>query len=317
MRINSFAIFCSLLLIGLVSFASYGGGGGGGTPSVSKDNADLFLTGACSNQPVSVSVSVNGAPLKGAFVEITKLNRGSSPSSLTSGSTDSSGVFTFTPVQPSDYDAVVTANSINSVGKIFTVNDCTQKPVIETPNNESGINFQCADLSSMKERIACRINLPEEQAQNNLLFLPEECRVLNGIDRDNCIATYTVIQKCRHLTTDKDRDACFFNQVSDLHNVKSLRVACAGNSSCVDNLRNQVFGYVKFRIYNLEEKAEKLWGRGFLTQNETVDFIDKLESKKQLFNTAVSVDDKKAIVMQMQQDWETLRATVLSRGGSG
>ncbi len=312
MKKNIFGLLFSFLIISLVSFASFGGGGGG-PPTPPKPTPDIFITGACTNQEVSVAASLNGAPAADATIEVSRLASGSSPTSVATGTTDSSGVFKFTPNTAADYDAVVSGNTIQSIGKVFTITNCAPKPNIETPNNNSGINFQCTQFETMKERIACRINLPEDQAQNNLLFLPEECRVLNGTDRDNCIKTYSVIQQCRHLFTDKDRDSCYFNEVANLSNIPALRTACANNSACLDNLRAEVYGFVKFRIYNLEEKSEKLWGKGYLSQTETVSFIEGLEIKKQAFNNATTVDDKIAVIKQMQQDWITLKGTVLLR----
>lgn len=326
----------SLTSLTLISFAVSGGGGGGsggsnsgggGPPSPPKPAAEIFLTGSCSGQPVAISVSGDGAPVSGASVEITILSQGRSPVVVASGTTDSSGVFTFTPNTPASYDAVVSGSSIQSAGKVFSVSDCSKISDTKTRDSDGSTNnsnnsvngtpggtrFQCADFQTMRERIACRISISEEEAKTNLLFLPEECRTLNGSAYGQCIATYSVIQRCRHLSLDKDRDRCFFTQMYDLTNLSSLRSACGDNSTCVDDLRAKVFTYVKFRIYNLEEKSEELWEKGILTKDETVSFIEKMEIKKQKFNNATSVDDKKAVIKEIQKDWQSLKGTILIR----
>jgi len=76
-------------------------------------------------------------------------------------------------------------------------------------------------------------------------------------------------------------------------------------------LREKVFGFVKFRIYNLEEKVERLRDRGLVTEDQAIDFIQTLELKKQNFNNATSVDAKKAIVIEIQAEWQKLRAIVV------
>ena len=162
----------------------------------------------------------------------------------------------------------------------------------------------------MKERITCRLNIPDELARQGLTFVPEECRVLNGTDRARCLTNYDWLQRCRHLSADPDRNKCYLAQIN-VTNIATHRIACGSNLTCLDDLREKVFGFVKFRIYNLEEKAELLADRELITEDQAIDFIQILELKKQSFNDAKNVTAKKAVVKEIQTEWQNLRVIVV------
>ena len=173
-----------------------------------------------------------------------------------------------------------------------------QQTAIQTVD-ESG--FKCGDSTTMKERIKCRINLVQE---NELNYLPEECRALSGLEKATCINNYKSTNRCFQQTTDSNKLNCARIAVGlQVANIQQNRDACAGNQTCMTDLKTKVFTLVKFRFYNLEEKAEKLKERG-VSEDTVVNFINSLEDKKQQFNNAGTIDEKKQIVRDVIDLWK-------------
>lgn len=80
-----------------------------------------------------------------------------------------------------------------------------------------------------------------------------------------------------------------------------------GIGGCVAAVRARVFEDAKFRIYNLEEKAERLAKYG--VSNETIaEFIVKLEELKAQFVAAEGVEAKKAVLRQAEEAWKEFLA---------
>ncbi len=173
---------------------------------------------------------------------------------------------------------------------------------VETTITSDESRFKCSNLPTMKERIACRINLKHE---NELNYLPEECRVLSGSERAICINNYKSTNQCFQQTTDSSRLNCARRalglQVAD---IQKNRDSCAGNQTCLIDLKNKVFTLIKFRFYNLEEKAQKLKEIG-VTEDTVAGFIEALELKKQQFNSG-TIDEKKQVVKDVINLWKQL-----------
>lgn len=152
--------------------------------------------------------------------------------------------------------------------------------------------LKCSDLTIQRDRIRCRINLPEE---NELNYLPEECRA--RADKDACLATYQTVRSCFNLEA-LQRVACA-KKVLSLADIAEEKAKCK-DAACLDNLRGKVFDLVKFRIYNLEYKAQEMKGAG---EYLVVDFIAAAEQKKIEFNSA-SLEQKKNIVKDVITLWQ-------------
>ncbi|MBI4438545.1 hypothetical protein HY640_01275, partial [Candidatus Woesearchaeota archaeon] len=151
----------------------------------------------------------------------------------------------------------------------------TEQEQLVTPGSVKAA-YKCSEFSSRKERIRCRIGL---EAENEPGYLPEECRAMIGAARGNCTRNYALVQKCWQFPSDKRRFECARNEFA-LRNVASERAECEvlgdNKSACMRQLRGKVDLEVKFRIYNLEEKAEKLKSMG-VSEDLVVDLVMKLE----------------------------------------
>lgn len=207
--------------------------------------------------------------------------------------------------------------------------------------NESWLH--CANESTLSARTACRLELPENEQKDGLYYLPEECRNLSGEERGACLARYDAIQPCRFETGDDERFKCVRERIGLNASAKELVDECkrqvrgntsasaAGNGSandegnagaginnsmnggsndnergigaCVSEVRAQVFEESKFRIYNLEEKAERLSSYG--VSNATItEFVSKLEEYKAQFVAADGSAAKKDVLKQVEAAWK-------------
>ena len=166
----------------------------------------------------------------------------------------------------------------------------------EGPNIEA--KFKCGELTSSRERIKCRINLPYE---NELNYLPEECRGLTGIYKAGCVTTYQIVHHCFFLKNDVARVECAKKELV-LSSIAEEKGKCAGNSTCIQELQTKVFDLVKFRIYNLEQKAQELKEKG-VDENLVLDFITSAEAKKMEFNNAQTIAEKKQVVNGVIKLW--------------
>ncbi len=159
-------------------------------------------------------------------------------------------------------------------------------------------NLKCSELKTARERSKCRVNLPEE---NELNYLPEECRELTGISKARCVTTYQTVQQCFTLENDVARVSCAKKNLV-LSRVADEKIKCANNSTCTEELKVKVFDLVKFRIYNLEYKAQELREKG-VDESLVLDFITSAEEKKVEFNNAQTLEEKKQVVRDVIQLW--------------
>ncbi|GEM_PF-4757700 len=194
--------------------------------------------------------------------------------------------------------------------------------------NES--ELKCRDEGGMRGRIKCRLELPSEEEEEGLYYLPEECRNLTNDTRRECLARYHIIQPCRFEQGDDSRFSCVRNALNITKRAKEAVEECklqvrganwtnarngtnaTGNSTnwtnpgigkCMSEVRKNVYEEAKFRMYNLEEKAERL--AKFGVGNETItSIIAKLEELKLKFDAAQGAEAKKAVLREAADAWK-------------
>ena len=318
------ALFALILTASLVLAVTSGSSSSSSSGSSSGSGAvqltpEIFVTGECSANIVFLGASSNGSAIKNAQFTFIHFSKTRSPRPLSIKLiTDSNGVAKFNPEGPGLYQMKFSHSEYQTTTTTFNLGDCPaiKPPDITPPPFENTTadelreaNLSCSDFSTMRERVNCRITLPGDVAL--LRYLPEECRELNGSARGLCIKDYKWQQGCRHLEKDPAREKCYRDQINLTSDIRGEKLACGDNSSCVSNLRERVFGYVKFRIYNIEEKAEELLERGLLTEDKAVDFITFLEAQKIEFNKDDSVQSKKSVIRTVQSEWKKIREGVV------
>ena len=163
--------------------------------------------------------------------------------------------------------------------------------------------FLCADLLSMFDRVKCRLSLSHEERENQLrvVYLPEECKPLQADAQGKCIALYDSLQKCWKFEG-TERIGCVKSEVK-LGDIAEERNKCGNDSSCLSTLKEKVYSLIKFRFYDLEERAEEMLEEG-ADINIVSDFVTSIELKKQEFNNAKTFEERKKIILQVKELWK-------------
>lgn len=163
----------------------------------------------------------------------------------------------------------------------------------------------------MRERILCRLNLtPAGIAQElSIEYLPEECRAMtNAGELAKCVRYYQSYQSCWALPAGPGRFNCA-RTVLKLGPVISTEVkACQGKTGqdqvqCQADIRDKVFDFVKFRLYDLETRAEELGNRGVDLQT-IADLETTIEFQKQAFDLATTVGARRQAILNVRLAWE-------------
>lgn len=193
------------------------------------------------------------------------------------------------------------------------------RTVKETPGAKAGevtpeeaAKYNCSSIDAMLERIKCRLQLKEE---NEYDYLPEECRALVNESRGSCVSNYKKSQQCWKSLKDDDRFECAKKSFGLAGIVASQKAQCenlagTNRSGCMLGLRDRVDAVVKFRIYNLEEKAQRIMEKGLADLDTVTSFVTAMEQQKQNYNDAKTVADKKAIIKGVQKLWRDFIAKV-------
>lgn len=205
--------------------------------------------------------------------------------------------------------------------------DC---PAVETPKPETvgscqyvskllG-NLKCQSLDTVKERVRCRLELPEQaEKELQLNYLPEECKSFPNIGkREACVRRYINFQKCfTKDKNDKQKVTCG-KSVINLGDIKSELASCNAKADnektkCLEDVVSKVDSIVKFRIYNLEEKAEELLSQGKASKDVIISLVADFEEKKQAYNNAKTLGEKKQIILDVQKQWHGFIKTIKAK----
>lgn len=206
--------------------------------------------------------------------------------------------------------------------------------------NES--ELQC-DGDSLRERVECRVRMNRSEDDDNLKYFPEECRNTTNDSRTECLARQRIMQSCRLEAGDDRKITCAREALNITKSARSLVEDCklqvrganwtdsstggnAGNwtnatnatanrgnwtnpgiGKCVSEVRSKVYEEAKFRLQNLEEKAQRLQRMG-VGNSTIVDFVAQMEELKVKFDAADGADAKKAVLQEAQDAWKAFVA---------
>ena len=195
-----------------------------------------------------------------------------------------------------------------TIVKREVVRDVGTATVVNKSELES--RLKCADGSTVRDRVKCRISLSEKDLDRELKinYLPEQCRAKErGELRDKCIRFYLSIRDCYAPSEYSDREFCARKllKVSDLKQEKNLCSAMKSTEkeTCVNETREKVYSMIYFRMYELEERAEELAEEGKISKDVAADFIAEMELKKQAFDQAKNFGERKRIVADARNLW--------------
>ncbi|MBI4281660.1 hypothetical protein HY625_02425 [Candidatus Uhrbacteria bacterium] len=171
----------------------------------------------------------------------------------------------------------------------------------------------CFTVPKLQQRIECRLGLSEQDlaAEYAKQYLPEECRALPKKQQADCVTRYKALQPCWEKSVGDERTACakevlaFPENLVEARNVCKLITVKKEKISCLTALQQKSYNLVKFRFYDLNERAED-----FLKENPTVDgrpamkFIVASELNKQRFNTARTKAQRLQIIRNERTAWQ-------------
>ncbi len=98
--------------------------------------------------------------------------------------------------------------------------------------------------------------------------------------------------------------------VGDIEGSKQICEKSSNKAKCGAELRKGVYGIIKFRFYNLEEKAEEYLEEGKAGLDDVVEIVTLLEGKKQEFNKAKTIDERKKIILNARAAWKEFEDSV-------
>ena len=182
----------------------------------------------------------------------------------------------------------------------------------ELPEQASrGKGLKCGHLSTVRERVSCRLKLGREEAyeDNEISFLPEECRALEGGKQEKCIDKYNKTQRCWKFPVGDERIKCVKENLELKKSHKDEKLECRKldgeeKGRCVQELKDKSYDLIKFRFYDLEERAEELKEKGVANEDDVVELVAALEEKKIEFNNASTIKEKKRIILEVRKIWK-------------
>jgi len=323
--INKFiAAALIFILFSLYTFAAGGGGGGGSSSGLgftgSRDSIFILV-----NQDYSAKFSLKNSTKYELKVNVedgnATLNFGSYYFELKDGNNfadlNENGLadinFKLESIKGSRADIRI----INAKEQIFVEKEENAtvdagKKDAEEAEEEKIDGIKCANLKTIKERVSCRLELEEEEQEEELqlYYLPEECAALSGASRGICIARYKSVQTCWKFPVGAERVSCVKRAIR-LEAIQEEKEKCnkligEKKSVCVREIKNRVYNLIKWRFYDLEERAEDFMTRGLADKEFVIDFIVKTEENKVKFNEADSEEERKNIILDVRTDWKEL-----------
>lgn len=145
-------------------------------------------------------------------------------------------------------------------------------------------------------------------------YLPEECRTIgDSAVRDQCVELYRKLQVCWEFPVGPDRIGCV-KKIIKLGDVATEVTACNRLpkneiADCSITLRSKVWSLIKFRFYDLEERAEELLERG-APLDAVANFVAAQEAAKERFNLATTKEQRRAIILEVRAAWRQFVQTV-------
>ena len=149
--------------------------------------------------------------------------------------------------------------------------------------------LKCGNLSSRGERVRCRLSLEDEEyaRENEILYLPEECRDMVEEKKNNCINLYKKTQRCWQFPVGESRLQCVRENLNlgriFSTEIKTCDAKGTERAKCISEIREKAFNLIKFRFYDLEERAEKISEEGKVSSEDVVLLVSMLEEKSVIF----------------------------------
>lgn len=171
--------------------------------------------------------------------------------------------------------------------------------------------LQCGDKNTIKERALCRLGLSPAAItrEYEIQYLPEECKFIkNENKRFACIKKYKDYKPCWARPIGFYRNECARQSLGLGQDVRQEMSNCLKETGkkveqCKLVLKEKVFEMIKFRFYDLEERAEDLIKQG-ADKDAVADFVVFISEKKNEFNNATTKNERKEIIQDVRDGWK-------------
>ncbi|MBI5728844.1 MAG: hypothetical protein HY983_01175 [Candidatus Magasanikbacteria bacterium] len=167
------------------------------------------------------------------------------------------------------------------------------------------------DQETMKERIQCRLGLNEEEEEQELAiqYLPEECRTLMSGEQETCIDRYKALRSCWEKPVGVGRSACAAAALGIKKNLATDLKQCLKQTGverkvCQAAVKAKGFALIKFRLYDLSERAEGLLRSGKADLTSVTNLVNAMEATKQKFNQASTYAARRALILSARAEWK-------------
>jgi hypothetical protein len=215
---------------------------------------------------------------------------------------------------------MVSASVSAAGGGGFIIEEYLPAPPLVAGNYtpEDATALKCSTLTTISERVGCRLDLTYE---NELAYLPEECRALEGTPRAECKQFYSSVQQCWSGVNMADPVDCARRSLGLGKNISADLATCTGEDTCIGNITQRTHSLIKFRMYNLEWKAEYLLEDELpeigvhMSRELLVDLVVNLELKKQEYNEAKTLAEKKVVLQGARSLWQSFGSKVKQEVG--
>ncbi|HLC68701.1 MAG TPA: carboxypeptidase-like regulatory domain-containing protein [Candidatus Bilamarchaeaceae archaeon] len=294
-----------MILLAIPLLLAVGGGGGGGSGSTKLDY-DLTTEFSCPDNVLEVRTEISGNPIEGMDVQLQHEGQ------ITGNAeTNVRGAVTFTISDSGAYYIQASRTGYKIKDTTVSVALCSEE--------ESGIAESRCDQGTRSGRLQCILRLSDEARGAVVVYTPEECLETGATARQQCVETYRLFQTCRNLETDAEREDCIKPKLGIDGEVRTMLQACQEEFGsrkllCIEQMRERIFQLVKFRMYNLEYKAEEFMELG-IPEEDVVDVMVAISGAKIAFNNAHTIQEKVAVVQQLKEDWQEFVAQATERLG--
>lgn len=168
--------------------------------------------------------------------------------------------------------------------------------------------LQCGNKQTIRERVSCRMNLTPAGLSRELEieYLPEECRMFapKSNERIACINLYKAYKPCWQVPVGPGRSECARKILKVDNDTPAQLKNCSGDVRCVKSVKEKVYNAIKFRFYDLEERAEDLLEDGKVSKETVVELTAKVFENKQAFNLAKTKEERRKIILDMREAWK-------------
>lgn len=174
----------------------------------------------------------------------------------------------------------------------------------------SAPTLRCGYLAKLRERVACRLRLSEPELAEELAiqYLPEECRALTSGAQEACLARYRALQSCWEKPAGIPRTTCAVKVLGITGKRGAMFKQCTkkigpARAICQREGRDKVYALIKFRLYDLSERAEDALKKG-APREAAVNLVTAMETNKQRFNRAKNYAERRKTILDSRQSWQ-------------